>query len=75
MEKNKIRKPMTIARRDLISGVTGLINACGLPAFVVEGVLKDILREVSEISQKQLENDILMYNNMIMEQTQDEIQE
>ena len=65
MEKNKIRKPMTIARRDLISGVTGLINACGLPAFVVEGVLRDILREVSGIAAKQLENDILAYNEML----------
>ncbi len=65
METNKIQKPMTVARRDLVFGLSGLINTCGLPAFVIEGVLRDILREVSGIAAKQLENDILAYNEML----------
>lgn len=56
-ENKEATKPITLLREDLISTIAKAINESKLPAFVVEGVLKDFINEVHIASQKQLEAD------------------
>ncbi len=56
-ENKEATKPITLLREDLISAVAKAINESKLPAFVVEGVLKDFINEVHIASQRQLEAD------------------
>lgn len=61
MKNETIEKPMSVARNELIIGITELINQCQLPLFVIEDVLKDIYGDIRILSQKQLENDLRDY--------------
>lgn len=63
MNNNKLTKPASLLKEDLISGLIDLCNNCGLPLFVVESILKDLLHDVHEASKKQLEIDRTNYNN------------
>ena len=63
MNSNKIIKPATLLREDLIQNLTDVCNNSGLPFFVVESILKDFIQDVHAASQKQLEMDRLNYNN------------
>lgn len=56
-ENKEATKPITLLREDLISAIAKAINESKLPAFVVEGVLKDFINEVHIASQRQLEAD------------------
>ena len=56
-ENKEATKPITLLREDLISAIAKAINGSKLPAFVVEGVLKDFINEVHIASQRQLEAD------------------
>lgn len=56
-ENKEVIKPITLLREDLISDIAKAINESKLPAFVVEGVLKDFINEVHIASQRQLEAD------------------
>lgn len=65
MNNNKITKPASLLREDFILNLVSLCNNCGLPLFVVESILKDLLKDVHEASQKQLEIDRENYNNAL----------
>ena len=52
-----VKKPLTVLRDDFISSVVNLCNNSGLPYFVVESVLRDILNEVRVAGQNQLDSD------------------
>ena len=56
-ENKESTKLITLLREDLISAIAKAINESKLPAFVVEGVLKDFINEVHIASQRQLETD------------------
>lgn len=62
---NEIQKPITIARSEFISDITSLINNSGLPPFIIEPILKDMLYDVKLMAQRQLEQDTARYNEMI----------
>lgn len=62
---SNVQKPITVARADFISELTTLINNAGLPPFIVEPILKDILFEVKTLAQKQLEQDIENYHKAL----------
>jgi hypothetical protein len=62
---SNVQKPITVARADFISELTTLINNAGLPPFVVEPILKDMLYEVKALAQKQLEQDIEIYRKAL----------
>ena len=71
---NKIQKPITVARAEFVSGMTSLINNSGLPPFVIEPVLKDMLYDIRAMAQKQLEQDTAHYHEMLAESENDESQ-
>lgn len=60
-----IQKPITVTRADFISNMTNLINNSGLPAFVIEPILKDMLGDVRIVANKQLEADTKSYHEAI----------
>ncbi len=64
---NKIQKPITVARNDFINGMTTLINESGLPPFIIEPILKDMLHDVKLMAQRQLENDTNEYQQRLAE--------
>lgn len=62
---DEIQKPITIARAEFVSDMTSLINNSGLPPFIIEPILKDMLYDVKLMAQRQLEQDTVRYNEMI----------
>ena len=62
---NEVQKPITVARAEFISGITSLINESGLPPFIIEPILKDMLYDVRVMAQRQLEQDTQKYNAML----------
>lgn len=66
MNDNKnLIKPMTLMRDEFITNVISLCNNSGLPFFVVEDVLKDLIQKVHMAAQKQLEEDAKRYNEQL----------
>lgn len=63
MNNDKIVKPATLLQEDLIRKLTDVCNSSGLPFFVVESVLKDLIQDVHAASKRQLEMDRANYNN------------
>lgn len=61
----KIFKPISVVRVEFINRLTALINESGLPPFIIEPILKDMLYDVRAAAQKQLEQDTAHYNEML----------
>ena len=57
----QITKPITVVRQEFIEKMVDEINTCGLPLFVVEPILKDLLREVSAAVKQQYETEKFQY--------------
>ena len=51
----KIMKPMSVARQDFIEQLVNDVNNCGLPMFVIEPILQDLLSMVKASVQQQYE--------------------
>lgn len=62
---NGVMKPITVARSEFINSLTTLINESGLPPFVIEPVLKDMLYDVRMMAQRQLDKDMQAYREML----------
>lgn len=62
---SNINKPITITRQEFIDNLIQLCNNSGLPFFVIEDVLKNIIQEIHIASQKQLEVDKQKYDKEI----------
>lgn len=71
MNNSQLTKPASLLKEDFVSALIDLCNNCGLPLFVIESILKDLIREVSEASKKQLEIDRENYNNALKKMQQE----
>lgn len=65
MSKEKIMKPMSVARDEFINDLTKLINGSMLPPFVIEDILKDMYGKICRISRQQLENESKQYREAL----------
>lgn len=63
--RNKVMKPMSVARSEFIQSLTKLINESTLPLFVIESILKDMHSDVRSLSQRQLEIDLKNYREAL----------
>lgn len=54
---SQVRKPITIVADEFLHNVVGLINASGLPYFIVESILNDCIKDVHTASLQQLNMD------------------
>ncbi len=70
--ENKVRKPMSVARRELIEGLTSIINNAGVPPFVVEPILADLLSQVRDAAEKEYQEDYRAYNQKLIENAQED---
>ena len=73
--KNKVMKPMSVARSEFIQYLTNMINESTLPLFVIESVLKDIYSDVRSLSQRQLEIDLKNYRDALSQAEDEESSE
>lgn len=69
--RNKVMKPMSVARSEFIQSLTNMINESTLPLFVIESILKDMYSDVRSLSQRQLEIDLKNYREALS-QAEDE---
>ena len=60
-------KPITIARDEFIQNAVDLCNSSGLPFFVIEDVLTNLLKEIHAASLQQLESDKKKYESQLEE--------
>lgn len=54
-------KPMSILLSEVKNGIIGLLNQSGLPIYIGEMLLKDILNDVSNISNQVCEKEYQEY--------------
>lgn len=73
--KNKVMKPMSVARSEFIQSLTNLINESTLPLFVIESILKDMYSDVRSLSQRQLEIDLKNYREALSQAEDEETAE
>ena len=64
----EVRKPLTVAREEFLSGLVKLINESHLPAFVIVGVMKDLLEEVRSGMNQEYEADKRAYEEALASQ-------
>ena len=67
-----MNKPITLIREDLITELTNLINMSGLPAFVIEPILRDLHTEIKMVMQRQLEMEKQAYERALAEEIKTE---
>ena len=61
-------KPSTIVYEEFKQNLANLINNSGLPAFIVEPVLRDYLNEVQIMAQRQYMADKTAYEKALAEE-------
>jgi hypothetical protein len=61
MNNKIIEKPITLVREDFINGVIDLCNDSGLPFFMIEDIMKDLIQQIHTAAQRQLEEDRKKY--------------
>ena len=67
----QITKPITVVRQEFIEKMVDEINTCGLPLFVVEPILKDLLNEVSIAVKRQYETEKAQYEQSLTSQNKE----
>ena len=56
-----MNKPITIKREEFKECMTGIINDSGLPAFIIEPILQELLIEVKNAARMQYQHDLKQY--------------
>lgn len=56
-----MEKPLSLKKSDFTKGLIDLINGCGLPAFVVADIVRDLSTEMQRLAQKELEEQTAAY--------------
>lgn len=62
-----MNKPSTIVYEEFKQNLANLINTSGLPAFIIESVLRDYLSEVKAMAQRQYQMDKAEYEKALQE--------
>lgn len=50
-----MEKPIMLVREEFVQNISNVINQSGLPAFVIEPILKDILVDITQIARRDYE--------------------
>lgn len=72
---NKMNKPISVVCEEFKQGLAVLINNSGLPAFIVEPVLRNCLNEVKIIADNQFRLDKSAYEKGMSDCAEHEPQE
>ena len=60
-----MNKPLTLLMHETKNNLIQTINNSTLPPCILELIVKDILNEIHVLSQKQLQDDELLYMNLL----------
>ena len=60
-EKKEIQKPLSVAIVDLKKDIANAVNNSGIPIYIAEMVLKEMLNEISTISNQIREQEQAQY--------------
>lgn len=61
-----MQKPITVIEYEFENNLIDLINGSGLPMFIVESVLKDIILSVKSKADEQLRKDLEDYRSYLL---------
>ena len=61
MDNKILEKPITLVREDFINSIVDLCNDSGLPFFMIEDIMKDLIQKIHIAAQQQLEEDKKRY--------------
>lgn len=70
MGENNIQKPLALRKDEYVQTITQATNNSGLPMFIIELVLKDLLLEVSSLTKEELKMSQTQYSQMLEQQNQ-----
>ncbi len=62
MENKKTKKPLVILRQECYDTIANVINSSGLPAFIIEPILKEFLEETKIAMKNEYEMSLQWYN-------------
>lgn len=57
-----MNKPIIVVKEELKRDIVNSINNSGLPAFIVEYILRDLLSEASVLAKQQYQKELELYN-------------
>lgn len=66
MNTQGINKPIMILREEFMMNMSNLINKSGLPLFVIEPIMRDMLMEVNAGVKRQYEMEKAQYEQALM---------
>lgn len=70
--KERIAKPLTVAKDEFSEQLVQLCNDSGLPFFLIEYMLKELIDKVHAVSIQQLEADRKAYQKALESATESE---
>lgn len=65
MNTQRINKPIMILREEFAMNMSNLINKSGLPLFVIEPIMRDMLMEVNAGVKRQYEMEKMQYEETL----------
>lgn len=61
MSNKTTEKPITLVREDFINNIIDTCNNSGLPFFMIEDIMKDLIQQIHAAAKQQLEEDRKKY--------------
>lgn len=65
MENKTINKPLTVAREELVTGLTNLINHSNLPPILIEPILASLYAQVQQALAQQYASEKAQYEKAL----------
>lgn len=62
MENKNTKKPLVILRQECYDAIANIINSAGLPAFIIEPILKEFLEETRIAMKNEYEMSLQWYS-------------
>lgn len=65
MNNQNFQKPITLVREEFIQNMVDLCNNSGLPFFVIEDAMTNLIQTIHIAAQQQLEEDMKNYKTIM----------
>lgn len=61
-------KPLALKKADFCKGLVNLINDCGIPAFIVADVIRDLSEKVNILAEQELKDQTALYYKALQDE-------
>lgn len=68
-------KPLALKKADFCKGLVNLINDCGLPAFIVADVIRDLSEKVNVLAEQELKDQTTLYYKALQDEKSEDSKE